>query len=156
MKTVDRTTLNIDREALAKAAALTGVKEKTALVRMGLEALIAKASAERLAALAGSEKRLRPIPRRRESRCRQALTPLTSSTAESSRRQILPLINDVSGQAVLERISNGEIDVAVILHRPEHAGPLAPEKIGAGLGPEIVAEGVAQRGDDVAVLLAQA
>jgi len=65
MKTVDRTTLNIDREALAKAAALTGVKEKTALVRMGLEALIAKASAERLAALAGSEKRLRPIPRRR-------------------------------------------------------------------------------------------
>ena len=65
MKTVDRTTLNIDREALAKAAALTGVKEKTALVRMGLEALIAKASAERLAALGGSEKRLRPIPRRR-------------------------------------------------------------------------------------------
>lgn len=65
MKEVDRTTLNIDREALAKAAALTGVKEKTALVRMGLEALIAKASAERLAALGGSEKRLRPVPRRR-------------------------------------------------------------------------------------------
>lgn len=65
MKTTDRTTLNIDREALAKAAALTGVKEKTALVRMGLEALIAKASAERLATLGGSEKRLRPIPRRR-------------------------------------------------------------------------------------------
>ncbi len=65
MKTVDRTTLNIDREALAKAAALTGVKEKTALVRMGLEALIAKASAERLAGLGRSEKRLRPIPRRR-------------------------------------------------------------------------------------------
>jgi predicted nucleic acid-binding protein/Arc/MetJ family transcription regulator len=65
MKTSARTTLNIDREALAKAAALTGVKEKTALVRMGLEALIAKASAERLAALGGSERRLRPIPRRR-------------------------------------------------------------------------------------------
>lgn len=65
MKTVDRTTLNIDRAALARAAALTGVKEKTALVRMGLEALIAKASAERLAALGGSERRLRPIPRRR-------------------------------------------------------------------------------------------
>lgn len=65
MKTVDRTTLNIDREALSRAAALTGVKEKTALVRMGLEALIAKASAERLAALGGSERRLRPIPRRR-------------------------------------------------------------------------------------------
>lgn len=67
MKTVDRTTLNIDREALARAAALTGVKEKTALVRMGLEALIAKASAERLAALGGSERRLRPIPRRRSA-----------------------------------------------------------------------------------------
>jgi len=52
MTIVDRTTLNIDRAALARAAALTGVTEKTALVRMGLEALIAKASAERLAALA--------------------------------------------------------------------------------------------------------
>ena len=65
MKTVDRTTLNIDRAALARAATLPGVTEKTALVRMGLEALIAKASAERLAALGGSERRLRPIPRRR-------------------------------------------------------------------------------------------
>jgi len=65
MSTVDRTTLNIDRAALARAAALTGVTEKTALVRMGLEALIAKAAAERLAALGGSEPRLRRIPRRR-------------------------------------------------------------------------------------------
>ena len=65
MKTSDRTTLNIDRAALAKAAALTGVTENTALVRMGLEALIARASADRLAALGGSERRLRPVPRRR-------------------------------------------------------------------------------------------
>ena len=65
MKTAERTTLNIDRAALAKAAALTGVSEKTALVRMGLEALIAKASAERLAALGGRERRLRPVRRRR-------------------------------------------------------------------------------------------
>lgn len=65
MKTTDRTTLNIDRNALARAAALTGVTEKTALVRMGLEALIARASAQRLAALGGSQPRLRPIPRRR-------------------------------------------------------------------------------------------
>jgi len=50
---------------LARAAALTGVSEKTALVRMGLEALIAKASAARLAALGGTERRLRGIPRRR-------------------------------------------------------------------------------------------
>ena len=67
MKNTDRTTLNIDRAALARAAALTGVKEKTALVRMGLEALIARASAERLAALGGSERRLRPVPRRRNA-----------------------------------------------------------------------------------------
>ena len=65
MKTTDRTTLNIDRAALQKAAALTGVTEKTTLVRLGLEALIAKASAERLAALGRSERHLRPIPRRR-------------------------------------------------------------------------------------------
>ena len=67
MKNTDRTTLNIDRAALARAAALTGVKEKTALVRMGLEALIARASAQRLAALGGSERRLRPVPRRRNA-----------------------------------------------------------------------------------------
>jgi len=65
MKAVDRTTLNIDRAALAKAALLTGITEKTALVRMGLEALIAKASAQRLAALGGREPRLRAIARRR-------------------------------------------------------------------------------------------
>jgi Arc/MetJ family transcription regulator len=68
MKTTsDRTTINIDRGALARAAALTGVKEKTALVRMGLEALIARASAERLAMLGGSERRLRPVRRRRSA-----------------------------------------------------------------------------------------
>jgi Arc/MetJ family transcription regulator len=60
-----RTTLNIDDQALAKAAKLTGVKEKTSLVKMGLEALIARESAKRLADLGGSEKQLRPIPRRR-------------------------------------------------------------------------------------------
>ncbi|MFH1983112.1 MAG: type II toxin-antitoxin system VapB family antitoxin [Pseudomonadota bacterium] len=60
-----RTTLNIDDEILEKAAMLTGVKEKTALVRLGLEALIARESAKRLAALGGSESLLLPIPRRR-------------------------------------------------------------------------------------------
>jgi len=60
-----RTTLNIDDDILEKAFRLTGIKEKTALVRMGLEALIAAESARRLAGLGGSEKRLRPVPRRR-------------------------------------------------------------------------------------------
>jgi len=62
-----RTTLNIDEEALKRASKLTGVREKTALVRMGLEALIARESAARLAALGGSDKHLRTIPRRRST-----------------------------------------------------------------------------------------
>jgi Arc/MetJ family transcription regulator len=60
-----RTTLNIDEKTLAKAAQLTGVRQKTQLVRLGLEALIARESARKLASRGGSEPRLRPIPRRR-------------------------------------------------------------------------------------------
>ena len=60
-----RTTLNIDDSLLDSAARLTGVKEKTSLVRLGLEALIAKESARRLANLGGTEKQLRAIRRRR-------------------------------------------------------------------------------------------
>ncbi len=60
-----RTTLNIDDSLLHRAAKLTGVREKTSLVRLGLDALIARESARRLAALGGTEKRLLPIRRRR-------------------------------------------------------------------------------------------
>ena len=60
-----RTTLNIEDELLAKASNLTGVREKTALVRMGLEALIALKSSERLAKLGATEKSLKSTPRRR-------------------------------------------------------------------------------------------
>ncbi len=60
-----RTTLNIEDELLNKAAKLTGIREKTSLVRLGLEALIARESGKRLAKLGGTEKRLRVIPRRR-------------------------------------------------------------------------------------------
>ena len=60
-----RTTLNIDDELLARARRLSGLTEKTAIVRAGLEALIALESARRLAALGGSEPQLRPVPRRR-------------------------------------------------------------------------------------------
>ena len=62
-----RTTINIDEKILAKASKLTGIKEKTSLVRRGLEALIALESSERLARLGGTEKSLRPIPRRKSS-----------------------------------------------------------------------------------------
>jgi Arc/MetJ family transcription regulator len=60
-----RTTLIIDDQLLARASELTGIKEKTALVRMGLEYLIARESAKRLAKLGGTAKDLKPIPRRR-------------------------------------------------------------------------------------------
>jgi Arc/MetJ family transcription regulator len=60
-----RTTLNIDDRLIEKASQITGVKQKTELVKMGLEALIARESARRLAKLGGSQKQLKPIPRRR-------------------------------------------------------------------------------------------
>jgi Arc/MetJ family transcription regulator len=60
-----RTTLNIDEDALRRASELTGVREKTALVRLGLHALIAQASAARLATLGASEPHLKPVRRRR-------------------------------------------------------------------------------------------
>ena len=60
-----RTTLNINDELLEKATKLTGIKEKTSLVRLGLEALIARESGKRLAKMGGTEKNLEPISRRR-------------------------------------------------------------------------------------------
>ena len=60
-----RTTLNIDDTILKKASRLTGIKEKTSLVRLGLESLVAHESSRRLAELGRSEKSLRHIPRRR-------------------------------------------------------------------------------------------
>lgn len=60
-----RTTLNIEDKLIKKASRLTGIKEKTSLVRLGLEALIAQESSKRLAKLGGTEKKLRMAPRRR-------------------------------------------------------------------------------------------
>ena len=60
-----RTTLNIDDELIEKASRLTGISEKTSLVRLGLEALIARESASRLARLGGTEPGLGKVNRRR-------------------------------------------------------------------------------------------
>ena len=60
-----RTTLNIEDELLEKASKLTGIKGKTSLVKLGLEALITRESSKRLAKLGGTEKELTTIPRRR-------------------------------------------------------------------------------------------
>ena len=60
-----RTTLIIEDDLIERASMLTGVKEKTSLVRMGLEALIASESGRRLAKLGGTEKNLTTPSRRR-------------------------------------------------------------------------------------------
>jgi len=60
-----RTTLNIEEGLLNRAAKLTGVNQKTSLVHLGLEALIARESARRLGELGGTEKKIRPVRRRR-------------------------------------------------------------------------------------------
>ena len=60
-----RTTLILDNDLVEKAREITGIHEKTALVRAGFKALIASEAAKRLAALGGSEPEIRPIPRRR-------------------------------------------------------------------------------------------
>jgi len=61
-----RTTLNIEDALVERASKLTGIKEKTALVRKGLETLISLESSKRLAQLGGTEKKIQ-MPRRRRA-----------------------------------------------------------------------------------------
>ena len=63
-----RTTLALDDELLAEAEFYTGIREKSALVREALRALVEREAARRLARLGGSEPDLKPIPRRRTKR----------------------------------------------------------------------------------------
>jgi len=63
-----RTTLILDRELVARAQALTGIAEKTAVLHEGLRALIARESARRLTALGGSDRRAAAPPRRRPAK----------------------------------------------------------------------------------------
>lgn len=60
-----RTTMTIDDELLEKAQKYTGVKERSTLVRMGLEALVQREAARRLANLGGSAPDFVAPPRRR-------------------------------------------------------------------------------------------
>lgn len=81
-----RTTLDIDDEILKTASELTGVKKKTALVRLGLQALIAKESGKRLANLGGTEKGLRGFPEEGWPGIRYDPTARVSSRRESKSR----------------------------------------------------------------------
>ncbi len=60
-----RTTVIIKDEVLKQAIEMTGIKEKTALLHAGLEALIEKKARERLIALGGSDPKAEAGRRRR-------------------------------------------------------------------------------------------
>jgi Arc/MetJ family transcription regulator len=57
-------TIDIEEELFEKATKLTGIREKTSLVKLGLEALITRETRKRLAKLVGTEKKLESIRRR--------------------------------------------------------------------------------------------
>jgi Arc/MetJ family transcription regulator len=65
-----RTTMNLDDELLARAIAVTGIREKTAVVHEGLRTLISREAGRRLAALGGTDPRARAAPRRRPRKTR--------------------------------------------------------------------------------------
>ncbi|MGB4115677.1 MAG: type II toxin-antitoxin system VapB family antitoxin [Polaromonas sp.] len=60
-----RTTITLDDDLLAMAARLTGITDRTPLIRESLKAIIARESARRLALLGGSMPELELPPRRR-------------------------------------------------------------------------------------------
>jgi Arc/MetJ family transcription regulator len=60
-----RTTVALDDELVERAQSYTGLREKSALLREALRALIERESACRLVRLGGSQADLAPAPRRR-------------------------------------------------------------------------------------------
>ncbi len=62
-----KTTMNLNMDLVKKAMELTNIKEKTALVHAGLEALISDYSRKRLVALGGKDKTASAPSRKRAS-----------------------------------------------------------------------------------------
>jgi Arc/MetJ family transcription regulator len=62
-----RTTINLDDELLAQAQRLSGLTERTQLIREALLALVQRESAKRLAQLGGTQLELQSIPRRQDT-----------------------------------------------------------------------------------------
>ena len=60
-----RTTVTVSDELIGRAAELTGREETSVLLRLGLEALIERESAKRLALLGGSDPSASSAPRQR-------------------------------------------------------------------------------------------
>jgi len=63
-----RTTINLDDELVAKAQVYTGIKEKTRLIHLGLEALIQREAALRLASLGGTARGAKAGRRKRSGK----------------------------------------------------------------------------------------
>jgi Arc/MetJ family transcription regulator len=61
-----RTTVTLDEALLSQAQLLSGVHERSALLKEALGALIQRESARRLAKLGGSEPKAKAVPRRRD------------------------------------------------------------------------------------------
>lgn len=62
-----RTTINLDDELLAQAQLMSGLTERTQLLREALLALVQRESARRLARLGGTQAQLQPVPRRQDA-----------------------------------------------------------------------------------------
>ena len=62
-----RTTLTLDDDLLAQAHQISGLTERTQLLREALLALVQRESARRLARLGGTEAQLQPSPRRQDA-----------------------------------------------------------------------------------------
>ncbi len=62
-----RTTLNLDQDLIKEAQELTQIKEKTALIHEALRQLISRAAQIELAKMGGSQKHLKPVPRKRSA-----------------------------------------------------------------------------------------
>ncbi|MEM7766952.1 MAG: type II toxin-antitoxin system VapB family antitoxin [Pseudomonadota bacterium] len=60
-----RTTVTLDTDRLETAMEMTGIKERSAVLREALEALIQREAARRLARLGGSDPGAKAPPRRR-------------------------------------------------------------------------------------------
>ncbi|MBX2977217.1 MAG: type II toxin-antitoxin system VapB family antitoxin [Ignavibacteriaceae bacterium] len=60
-----RTTVTLDKEQMSKAILLTGIKEKSILLKKSLSYLIEIESSKKLADFGGTEKRVKDVKRRR-------------------------------------------------------------------------------------------
>ena len=78
-----RTTINLDDSLLESASSLTGINEKTALIRSALKALIAQESAKRLADLGGSQPNIDGYTRRQTSTLSRVAEEPTTYKVES-------------------------------------------------------------------------